>query len=80
MGDIRNFLKTLPLTGVRKSCFMSLDEIARIFSKSQNSYMGETVGIFSSVKAYIVGERSVFFQVPGPWEKHGIFLSFFKEI
>ena len=44
--------------------FMSSDEIARIFSKSQSPYIGGEIGIFPSPRAYIEGERPEFFQVP----------------
>ena len=52
-----------------ETCFMSIDEMARIFSKSQSPYKGGQIGIFPSPRAYIEGGG---YQIPRPREKLGI--------
>ena len=58
-------------------CFMSIDEIARIFSKCHNPYIGEEIRIFLYPKAYIEGERSEFLKSQGLYRggEFGIFPS-----
>ena len=51
---------------VIETCFMSIDEIARIFSNCQSPYIGREIGIFSSPRAYVVGSRQEFFPSPKP--------------
>ena len=70
----QNILRIIPVqVPAIESYFMSMDEIARIFSKFQSSYIGGEIGIFSSPRAYKERERLEFFQVPRPWEEFGIF-------
>ena len=49
-----------------ETCFMSINEIAQIFSKSQGLYRGGEFGIFPSPRAYIEGEIGIFSKSQSP--------------
>jgi len=59
-GRLKN---SRPSPGI-ETCFMSIDEIARICCKFQSLYRGGEFGIFH--KSQVLGRSSEFFKVPDP--------------